>query len=66
MFLFPISYLKAFGADSKSNCLCQSDSWNKILMDSVSHNFNLVSFAIQHIFDIKTWLNCVTKLIICG
>ena len=44
----------------------QTDSWRKILMVSVSHSFNWLSFAAQLIIKIMNWLIYVVMCTVCG
>ena len=45
-----------------SQCiLCQPYSQKKTLMDSMFHNFNLLTFVTQLILHIKDWLSCVAN-----
>ena len=50
-----------------SQCiLCQPYSQKKRLMDSVFYNSKFIKIARQLILQIKNWLSCVMKYIICG
>ena len=53
--LFQMKDFMSFVIVFQSMFLCQAYSQNRILMESVSHNFNSLTFVIQNILHINIW-----------